>query len=1244
VSDDARTLGAYIPQDRRRALAEGRGLPDRQQGSMLFADLSGFTALTERLANRLGPLRGAEELGAWLRRIYDPLIACVDVEGGSVLGYAGDAVSCFFDGDDGVRAVRVARAMQREVARLDDARAIDGSRLGVRVKVSVAVGPVRRFVAGDPERRLWDVMAGSTLVRLAAAEQLAEAGEILVDATAARAAGLVGLEDRDGARVVPADADAAPAPVTELHQDRGPWPSAEVAAPWAPEVVREVLEQGGGPLGDFRPAGAVFLSFAGIDWDADPRAGERLDRFLRFVQRELVRAGGTLVQVTVGDKGSYLYAAFGAPRAHGDDAERAIRCALRLVAAKGDEIGAVDGLRAGVAYGAMYTGSYGATQRATYGVLGPKTNLAARLMKRAGAGEVLCDPEAARRARRAIRFSALPAESFKGVAKPVPLHRAVRELREEERDGGAMFGRDAERIDVGGLLLHLQHGSGAYLRYQGEAGIGKSRLLAWAREAAGARDVRVLSGSAAAEGREAGYAIWRGLVRGLLDLPEGASGQGVRSAVERVAPDLLAPERLEAVRALIAPDPDEAARDGVARREAIGHAVRALLEQALSRGSLLLLMDDLHQVDERSLDLLGRVVGLAGTAPLGLIAAHRPLGGEVAKELERHLPGPAKALTGLEAEASRMLIARVLGVPAMSVPYAVATAIHERAGGVPVLVEEIVRDLVERDALRAETSWRGVGREARGRSPQQAQHRVTFDEAALRDLKGGLDALLLARIDRLTSSERTAMKTAAVIGRTAEHQPLAHLLEADPVALASALSPLEGPDMLEALPDAHRFQQTVLHDAAYENLLFEQRRSLHRRMSAWYLQQLQAGREVDLARMAYHLFHASEGEDDPQLVRPALAALENLAARYVGGGAYEEALAALGKAEKLVPEGHGWAADRARVLIAGGELLERTGQHGAARRRYRAAAEAAQRAGDAAREAQAQSGLASLALEHGEADEAEDVIARARELAQASGDDAAVGRAELMAARAREARGAPDEAVRHARRAVEAWERANVPDELLRGRVELGRLLLVAGAEDEAEPLLRSALGELERAGHRHLEALAVMHLGEIARARGRTEDAERDLSRALAIFEEDGAAREAMRAGRLLGELALDQGRLVEADRRFQDALQAASAQRAAAHAVAAAVGRARVAWLRGHHDWALGILDAAAEHRALDGETARRVEEARAEAERLLGRRELDERAQRRGFVRIEEARNAPVHASIRSGRGGRGGRSAR
>src|SRR5262245_54299541 len=88
---------AYIPIDRRLALAEGRGLPERTQGAALFADISGFTPLTEMLARVLGPRRGAEELTVYLNRIYDALIAEVHRFGGSVIGFSGDAITCWFD-------------------------------------------------------------------------------------------------------------------------------------------------------------------------------------------------------------------------------------------------------------------------------------------------------------------------------------------------------------------------------------------------------------------------------------------------------------------------------------------------------------------------------------------------------------------------------------------------------------------------------------------------------------------------------------------------------------------------------------------------------------------------------------------------------------------------------------------------------------------------------------------------------------------------------------------------------------------------------------------------------------------------------------------------------------------------------------------------------------------------------------------------------------------------------------------
>ena len=95
------SLAAYIPTDRRYALAKGADLPDQAQGSALFADISGFTPLTDGLVQALGPQRGAEELTRWLNKIYDALIADIESYRGSVISFSGDAVTCWFDDQNG---------------------------------------------------------------------------------------------------------------------------------------------------------------------------------------------------------------------------------------------------------------------------------------------------------------------------------------------------------------------------------------------------------------------------------------------------------------------------------------------------------------------------------------------------------------------------------------------------------------------------------------------------------------------------------------------------------------------------------------------------------------------------------------------------------------------------------------------------------------------------------------------------------------------------------------------------------------------------------------------------------------------------------------------------------------------------------------------------------------------------------------------------------------------------------------
>ena len=131
---------AYIPIDRRLAMAQGRDLPDRTHGTALFADLSGFTALTDALVQVLGPKRGAEELPTQLNRVYDAMIAEVHRYGGTVIGFAGDAITCWFDGDDGLRATAAAFGMQEAMAAEGLITTPGG--LVVTLQIKIAVAPV----------------------------------------------------------------------------------------------------------------------------------------------------------------------------------------------------------------------------------------------------------------------------------------------------------------------------------------------------------------------------------------------------------------------------------------------------------------------------------------------------------------------------------------------------------------------------------------------------------------------------------------------------------------------------------------------------------------------------------------------------------------------------------------------------------------------------------------------------------------------------------------------------------------------------------------------------------------------------------------------------------------------------------------------------------------------------------------------------------------------------------------------
>ncbi|MEP7179164.1 MAG: adenylate/guanylate cyclase domain-containing protein, partial [Pseudonocardiales bacterium] len=227
-------LQAYLPGDRRRALAEGRVLPDRVRGAAIFVDISGFTTLTEALAIELGPQRGAEELTAALDVVFGALLTELDRHSGDVIYFSGDAVTAWIDGDDGQVAVACGFAMQQAMAQVGQRSTPSGREVRIGLKVAVAVGSARRFVVGDPDVQLIDVLAGALMDQLADAEHCARQGEVVVDAGAIASLGdRVVLGARRGEHDVAVVAELAPhVPLPPL---RSPLPTLPV------EVVRAWL-------------------------------------------------------------------------------------------------------------------------------------------------------------------------------------------------------------------------------------------------------------------------------------------------------------------------------------------------------------------------------------------------------------------------------------------------------------------------------------------------------------------------------------------------------------------------------------------------------------------------------------------------------------------------------------------------------------------------------------------------------------------------------------------------------------------------------------------------------------------------------------------------------------------------------------------------------------------------------------------------------------------------------------------
>jgi adenylate cyclase len=907
------SLHTYLPQDRLRALARGEPLPDRTAGTVLFADISGFTPLTEALHESLGSRLGVEELGKHLDAVYTALIAQVEAFGGSVVEFAGDAITCWFEEEVGQKvkddttrsssyAVACAFALQDAMRAFASIVLPNGATTSLTLKVAVATGPARRFVVGDPSIQLLDVLAGATVARTSTGEHLANKGEILLDEATVNALGSslsirewrtnrdsnerFAVAESYSITIAPVEPLLAPELATESLRD------------W---LHKSQLNREQAFLTEFRPCTALFVSFMGIDYDADD-AQSKLDSFVSQLQAVTSHAEGTLLQLTIGDKGSYAYVNFGALNSHEDDARRAVRTALEIKNRTDLH------LQMGIAQGVMRVGAYGGVTRRTFGALGDDVNLAARLMTTASVGEVLVSGSVHKAISNDFVSEPRAPLPMKGKVEPLPVFAVTGERQEravrlqEPRYALPMVGRTNELQLINDKLELALNAKGQVIGIVAEAGMGKSRLVAEVIRLAHRKGFAGYGGACQSDAINTPYQAWKSIWQAFFDVDSSAPSKKQIRLLEGEVED-RAPERTQAVPLLGVllnldiPDNDfTRALEPKHRQSALRALLEGCLRAAANQEPLLIVIEDLQWIDALSHDLLDELVRGLNDSRVCFVLAYRPpqlarLKAPRLEALSNFSRIELRELSVAEAEqAIRAKLAQLYPARGGAVPAPLVQRLMARSQGNPFYLEELLNYLHDR-----------------GLDPR--------DPEALEkiELPDSLHTLILSRIDRLTEDEKTTLHVASIIGRlfraiwlTGYYPELGELpkVKADLEQLADMdFTPLDSPE-----PElAYLFKHIITHEVTYESLPFATRARLHEQLAQYLETQINAGilhSASLLDTLVYHYTHSGNLDKQREYLRKAAQAANDLSA-------FTTAVEYLSRLQEITP-----AADPARSALA----------------------------------------------------------------------------------------------------------------------------------------------------------------------------------------------------------------------------------------------------------------------------------------------------------------------------------------
>jgi class 3 adenylate cyclase/tetratricopeptide (TPR) repeat protein len=910
---DLEHLASYVPRCVLRSLGrkESGSLPreDSFRAAVLFADISGFTDLSDRFG-RKGP-EGTEELMSIVNSHFRAMLGPIGRYGGDVLKMAGDALVVAWEcPDSGSLREPVLKALQcaHEIQE-GHPESPDGLRLSVRI--GVGVGVAQLFYVGGVQDH-WEVWpVGDPFRQMGVAEGQAKPGEVVVSPETWEVIGdgVAGSPVGDGCvRVEKTDqplSTASPVALDLANVDR------RIVEAFVPKPIRFLLNGAGESwVADLRPVTSLFVHVPDTSREAPTLA--RLQDLAVAMQKSIYRFEGTISGSGVDEKGLSLMITFGLPpMSHEDDPFRATQTAMAIRSTLADAK-----LEAGIglATGRAFCGAIGSPQRREYAVLGRTVNLAARLASHS-AGEVLCDEATFQPAAARLQFTAAAPLRLKGIPKPIPIFTPTG-LATQTGGASKMIGHQVEFARVASAIDGLKAGEAFVGIVEGEAGIGKSTLIhQWSRTAANA-GVRVLRGGAESIHGTTPYYVWRGLLGALLGVSEDASLERRRAQLLEASQGRKWEQRAPLFNDILDLGLEDNAItsqiDGKIRADNTRELIATVIGEAAADQPLAIVLEDCHWMDSASVAVASVVA--QRVHPMILLVSSRILTGE-----REHLLAPLLALPGIQRlrlEPLRRddcvaLVAQRLCVRHLAKP--VADLVAAKSQGNPFFSVEIAFALREHGFVIIE------GDECKP-VPGLDLSTVKFPD--------NVQGIIMRRVDGLDPAVQLTAKVASVIGCSFSAPLLRNSFPTEAVEpkVEANLEVLQAERLVtHGIDPDYMFSHAIVEEAIYDRLLGAQRKALHERVALGIEKENATAVETAAPLLGHHWLRAGDEKKAGHYF--GLAGL-----RAVRSGAYQEGLNFLTRAIELTKSGGQeqdetlrdgrWQILRAEALFGLGQIEE----------------------------------------------------------------------------------------------------------------------------------------------------------------------------------------------------------------------------------------------------------------------------------------------------------------------------------